>query len=274
MRYETFDIKNKYSQDYAALHLYLLDDSKEINIHKRPLILVCPGGAYAFTSDREAEIVALQFNAMGYHSAVLRYSVAPARFPAAILEVGRSVALVREHAKEWQVDTERIAVLGFSAGGHLAASYGVFWHKEFMAQELQVESDMLQPGAMILGYPVITSGEYAHQGSFQNLLGEEYENKKDAFSLENCVTEKTPKAFIWHTYEDAGVPVQNSLFLVNAMVQQGIPVEYHIFQKGPHGLALANRLTGSAAGKPERAASAWISLVHQWIENWIAEESN
>ena len=272
MRHETYDIKNSGSQEYAALHLYLLDDSKEINIHKRPMIIICPGGGYHFTSDREAEIVALQFAAMGYHTAVLRYSVEPAVFPAAILEVAKSVTLIREHAAEWFVDPEKIAVLGFSAGGHLAASYSLFWHQDWMAEKMGVEKEVLRPNAMILCYPVITSGEYAHKGSFMNLLGEDYEAKKEEFSLENCVTENAPRAFIWHTYEDKAVPIQNSLFLVNALVQHGIPVEYHIFQKGAHGLALANRLTGSVGHGPERAASAWIQLVHQWLENWLAEE--
>lgn len=272
MRYETLDIKNKYSQDYSKLTVYLLDDSREIAIHKRPMVIVCPGGGYGFTSDREAEIVALQFAAMGYHTAVLRYSVAPAVFPAAILEVGKSVALIRSHAKEWFVDADRIAIVGFSAGGHLTANYGTFWHKDFLQQELGVEKEMLRPNAMILGYPVITSGEFAHQGSFMNLLAEDYEARKEEFSLENCVTEETPRAFLWHTYEDALVPVQNSLLFVNALVAKNIPVEFHMFQKGAHGLSLANRLTGTIGLKPEGAAAAWIPLVQRWMENWIAED--
>ena len=272
MRFETYDIKNKYSQDYAKVSFYLLDDSKEIAVKKRPLVIVCPGGGYGFTSDREAEIVALQFTAMGYHAAVLRYSVAPAVFPAAILELGKTVILAKANANEWNIDAEKIAVLGFSAGGHLAASYGTFWHKEFMQQELGAEKEMLRPGAMILCYPVITSGEFAHQGSFQNLLADDYEARKEEFSLENCVTEYTPRAFVWHTYEDRLVPVQNSLLFVNALVDKKIPVEFHMFQKGAHGLSVANRMVGIDEAAPEGAAAAWISLVHRWMENWIPED--
>ncbi len=271
MRYLTFDVKNSGSQDYAALYLYLLDDSPAIAIHKRPIVLICPGGGYEHTSDREAEIVAMQFCAMGYHAAVLRYSVAPAVFPAAILEVGKSVAMIRENAAEWFVDPEKIAVLGFSAGGHLAASYCTHWNQDWMAENLEKDQETLRPNAMILGYPVITSGEFAHQGSFKNLLGEEYEAKKDSLSLENCVTDQTPKAFIWHTCEDGCVPVQNSMLLVGALLAHKIPVEYHIFEKGAHGLSLANRLTGSVGHGPERAAEEWIHLVHRWMENWVAE---
>lgn len=269
MRYLTFDVRNSESQDYAALYLYLLDDSPAIDIHKRPIVLVCPGGGYAGTSDREAEIVALQFCAMGYHAAVLRYSVAPAVFPAAILEVGKSVALIRENAGEWFVDQEKIVILGFSAGGHLAADYCTHWHQEWMAKSLSKDIQSLRPNAMILGYPVITSGEFIQKDSFQNLLGEQYETMKDKFSLEKCVTENTPKAFIWHTWEDGCVPVQNSMLFVSALLEHRIPVEYHIFERGGHGLSLVNRLTGCNGNGPERAAEEWIPLVHRWMENWI-----
>jgi len=271
MRYLTFDVRNSDSQDYATLYLYLLDDSPSISIHKRPIVLICPGGGYAGTSDREAEIVALQFCAMGYHAAVLRYSVAPAVFPAAILEVGRSVALIRENATEWFVDQEKIVILGFSAGGHLAASYCTHWHQEWMAKRLSQDSQTLWPNAMILGYPVITSGEFIQKDSFQNLLGEQYEAKKDRLSLEKCVTENTPKAFIWHTCEDGCVPVQNSLLFVSALLEHNIPVEYHIFEKGGHGLSLVNRLTECNGNGPEHAAEEWIHLAHRWMENWIEE---
>ena len=271
MKYITLDVKNKDSMEYAGLYVYLLDDSKEIHIHKRPMVIVCPGGAYAYTSDREAEIVAMQFLAMGYHSAVLRYSVAPAVFPAAVLELGSAVTQIRAHAKEWGIHPEQIVVAGFSAGGHMAASYCMFWNQEWMAQALDAEKEQLRPNAMILGYPVITSGEYAHQGSFQNLLGEGYEAKKEKFSLENHVGEQTPKAFVWHTYEDGAVPVQNSLLLVNELVKNHIQTEFHLFEKGGHGLSLANRLTNTTGHGPECAAGAWIPLVHQWMENWILQ---
>lgn len=269
MRYMTLDVKNKGSMEYAALNLYLIDDSESIHIHKRPIVVVCPGGAYSFTSDREAEIVALQFLAMGYHAAVLRYSVAPAVFPAAALELGSAVLQLRRHSEEWNIDSGRIVIAGFSAGGHMAASYCMLWHKEWMAGELGVTTEALRPNGMILGYPVITSGEYAHRDSFRNLLGKDYETKKQELSLEFCVGEQVPRTFIWHTGEDASVPVQNSLLLVNELVKNHIPTELHIFEKGGHGLALANRLTNTVGCGPECAAGAWVSLVHQWMENWL-----
>lgn len=270
MLYEKFDVRNDLSMDYAALYLYLQDHSADIAIEQRPMVIVCPGGGYAFTSDREAEAIALQFLAQGYHAAVLRYSVAPALYPAALLEVGKSVALIREHAGEWHVHPDQIVVCGFSAGGHLAGSYCMFWSEKWVAEALSRETEELRPNAMILGYPVITSGEYAHRDSFKCLLGEAYEEKQGALSLENCVNADTPRAFLWHTYEDGAVPVQNSLFLAQAMAKQHIPVELHIFEKGSHGLALANRLTQGHGGSTiEPAAAQWVELVHKWMEGWI-----
>lgn len=257
--------------EYAALYVYLLDHSDQIAVGDRPLVLVCPGGGYVMTSDREAEIIAMQYLAFGYHAAVLRYSVAPARYPAALLELAASVALIRENAAKWHVNPDALIVSGFSAGGHLAANFCTCWSEEWIADSLNVPGENLRPDAMILGYPVITAGEFAHRGSFQNLLGEAYEEKQDALSLENCVNEKTPRTFIWHTYEDGTVPVQNSLLFADALVKHHIPVEFHMFEKGGHGLALANRLTSSRPGMElEPAAASWMELAHRWIESWIS----
>ena len=169
--------------DTASLTVYLLDDSPEVAIHDRPMVITCPGGAYCSLSDREGEPVAMQFTAMGYHSAVLRYSVAPARHPAALLELGRAVATVRSHAGRWCVDGRRIAVLGFSAGGHLAALYCTQWRKPWLSECLACKSAELAPDAMILCYPVVSAGEYAHEGSFMNLLGDDWQERGCAAGL-------------------------------------------------------------------------------------------
>jgi len=270
MKYEKIDIKNQNSMDYAALYLYILDDSPEIAIKERPMVVICPGGGYEFTSDREAEIIAMQYLAMGYHAAVLRYSVAPAVYPTALLELGRAVAVIRENAADWHIDPKKIVVSGFSAGGHLAANYAMFWNRAFLSEDLGVDSAALAPNALILCYPVISSGEYAHEGSFRSLLGADYEEKKKELSLEFCVGEQVPRTFVWHTCEDDLVPVQNSLLLVNELVSHHIPTEFHLFEKGGHGLSLANRLTGSAdGGWTEAAVAVWPQLVHAWMENWV-----
>lgn len=274
MHYEEWNIKNEKSLEGTKLCLYLLEDSPELMVHERPMIIVCPGGGYAMTSDREAELVALQFTAMGYHAAVLRYSVTPAVFPTALLELGQSVLTIREHAKEWHVNPQQLVVVGFSAGGHLACSYCTFWNQKWMSDMLDTTSEQLRPNAMILGYPVITSGEYAHLDSFKNLLGEDFEEKREQMSLEHYAGSQNPRSFIWNTYEDQLVPVQNALLLASALVKHNVPTEYHMFERGEHGLSLSNRATQGIMGEyVNKEAAVWIDLVYRWLENWILEEA-
>jgi len=271
MLHVSFQIQVPGSLPGAKLVTYIQDYSDHLAIEKRPLVLICPGGGYASTSDREGESIALQFLAMGYHAAVLRYSCAPARFPAALLELAYSMALIRGNAREWHVDEEKIVVQGCSAGGHLAASLGMFWNEDFIADTLSAvspEHDVFRPDGMILCYPVITSGEYAHTGSFECLLGNRGRELSERLSLEKQVNKDTPKAFIWHTFEDQAVPVENSLLLVNALRREGISTEFHMYPKGGHGLSLANKLTDHKdGGCVQEECQSWINLAHIWMEH-------
>lgn len=267
---ETYEIRVEGSGDQARLTTYLISPSEEIEIKRRPFVLICPGGGYTFVSDREAEMFALQWNAYGFHAAVLRYSIAPAVYPTALLELGRSIQMIKEHADTWGVDLDKILLEGSSAGGHLAASFGMFWNRPFLSEKLGVASDMLRPAGMILNYPVITSGSYAHDESFQNLLGEQYEAMKEEMSLENQVSADTPPAFLWHTNEDGLVPAENSLLLALAMRKHNIPVELHLYAKGGHGLGLADERTMGAGGygiEPE--CQSWMELAYRWVKEVI-----
>ncbi len=271
----TYQIQVKGSLPEAKLVTYIQDYSDAMKMQKRPLILICPGGGYQYTSDRESESIALQFLAMGYHAAVLRYSCAPAKYPTSLLELASAMLLIRGNAEEWHVDAERIVVQGCSAGGHLAASLGIFWDEEFLAHELGLEGpdhEILRPAGMILCYPVITSGEFAHRGSFQNLLGDREEELAEKLSLEKQVSEKTPRAFIWHTFADGSVPVENSLLLVGAMRRAGIPTEFHMYPVGGHGLALATRLTETSDGRHvQEECASWVGLAETWLKHLFAE---
>lgn len=269
MIHEVVSIQVEGSSPDTKLYTYILDNSKDINPNLvRPLILICPGGGYAFTSDREAELLALQFVAKGFHAAVLRYSVAPAVYPTALLELAKSVVYLREHAKEYHIDPDKIVVEGASAGGHLAASYSCFWTKDFISETLKVDKSMFKPNGMMLLYPVITSGEFAHRGSFVNLLGSRYDELVEVMSLENCVNENTPKAFIWHTFTDGAVPVENSLYLVSSLRKNNIPTEFHMYPVGGHGLSLANELTmDSNGGAIQEECQSWIDLALTWMKH-------
>lgn len=247
---------------------YCHENSPEIDIgRKRGAVVICPGGGYEFTSDREAEPVALQFMASGYNAFVLRYSVSPARYPAALLQLSAAVSYIRSNAEKFHVDVNKIAVCGFSAGGHLAASLGVFWQEQFIAESLKIKEGANRPNALILSYPVITSGKFGHAGSFSSLLGE---NAAPGFlekmSLENQVSEKVPPAFIWHTFNDTCVPVENSLLFASALREHGIPFEMHIFPEGVHGLSLCSPETSVAECHINPHCSKWLALCKEWLD--------
>lgn len=255
-----------------TLVTYILESSASVNQgKKRPAVLICPGGGYTRTSVREAEPIAIQMNAMGFHAFILYYSCAPAVFPTPQLEAAAAMVLIREHAAEWRIIEDKVVIAGFSAGGHLAASIGTFWNQKFLYQALEVKPEQIRPDGMILCYPVITSGEYAHRGSFDSLLGDRCKEVEllEKTSLEKQVTKDTPKTFLWHTYEDASVPLENTLLFANALRKYKIPMEVHIYPRGGHGIALANEETQSMDGGntviPE--AQNWIRMVGKWIRN-------
>ncbi len=272
MQHKMIDLYSSQTKTTGHLATYILESSESVNQGKtRPAVLICPGGGYERTSVREAEPVAIQMNSMGFHAFILYYSCAPAVFPAAQLEAAEAIKLIREHAAEWRITEDKIIIAGFSAGGHLAASIGTFWNREFLYQALGAEARQIQPNGMVLCYPVITSGEYAHRRSFENLLGARCEDAEllELVSLEKQVTKDVPQTFLWHTYEDQSVPLENTLLFANALRKCQIPMEVHIYPRGGHGIALANEETQSMEGGntiiPE--AQNWIRMVGKWIRN-------
>jgi len=273
MIYKVVNLKEKFPalKNDVSLFTYVQDNSPEIAPNrKRPAVIICPGGGYAFTSDREAEPLALEFMARGYQAFVLRYSVAPAKYPTALLEVAAAFAHVRDGAEKYHVCEDAISVLGFSAGGHLAASIGTLWNNPVVSETLDIPAEKVKPNALILSYPVITSGEFAHVGSFDNLTGDDAE-LREFLSLENRVGEHTPPSFIWHTFSDTFVPVENSLLFASALRKNNVPFELHIFPDGPHGLSLANKQSISPyANMINDHAAVWIDLCDDWIKTMFS----
>ncbi|MBR3832851.1 MAG: alpha/beta hydrolase [Lachnospiraceae bacterium] len=270
MQYNVFDMSVEGSVGNPTLTTYVIDFSPALKNNDRPMIIICPGGGYSHVSDREGELLAMQFLAAGFHTAVLKYSVEPARFPTQLKELAKAVALVRSHAEEWHIIKDKIIIQGSSAGGHLAASLGCFWKQKTIFGELSHEEiDFIRPNGLILSYPVITSGEHAHVGSFQALLGDKYEEYKEVVSLELQVNENTPKTFLWHTFEDGSVPVENTLLFIQALKKQNIPFECHIYPKGIHGLSLGNELTlGVNESELQPEVTTWVELAKTFVANF------
>lgn len=252
----------------ATIETFLFKRSPEICISKRPLILICPGGGYEFLSDREGESIAFQFNSFGYHAAIINYSIKDATYPTQLLEVSAAVKYFKDNAAEYDIDPDRIAIYGASAGGHAAANYATGYFRPEVTDVLKVSPEYLRPAGMILAYPVITSGEFAHRGSFDNLLGTKKDNTEllKYVSIENRITKETPPAFIWHTFPDDCVPLQNTLLLADAMKKANVPFELHVFPTGGHGLGLATDITLSPyKSELDEGAKQWIDLCRSWL---------
>ncbi len=228
-----------------TLTTYILDTSDEMpNMKIRPAVLVCPGGGYSYCSDREAEPVAMAFLAQGYNAFVLRYSIGKgkAAFPRPLEDAEASLELIRANAEKWSIDKDKIAVIGFSAGGHLAAALATMGR--------------VRPNAAILGYACILS-------SMSEILAEPVP------SLEEYVDIKTPPAFIFASSADTVVPIENSLKFAAALNESRVRFEMHIFEKGYHGFSLANPVVCSTKGVREanRFTAGWFKMCIDWLNN-------
>lgn len=233
---------------------------------KRPCMVVCPGGGYAMCSEREAEPIALNFLPEGFNVFILTYSVAPHHFPTQLCEVAAVMELIYKNTDNWNCDTSKIAIIGFSAGGHLAAHYSTMYNCK---EVRKVFPESKPVNASVLSYPVITADpKHAHMGSFENLLGRKPQNKteEEYFSCNCQVDENTPPAFLWHTAADTCVPVANSLLYAAALAEHKVPVELHVYPFGEHGLSTCDEQTLDSTDKNAAHANAWLESVKKWLE--------
>ena len=205
-------------------------------------IVVLPGGGYSHLSEtKEGSDVAKWLNSLGITAFVLKYRLGMKYHePNQLLDAARALRTVRARAKEWNLDTNRIGILGFSAGGHLASTLSTHFDAGNAAATDAIEKVSSRPDLSILIYPVITMGEFAHGGSKKNLLGDNPTAEQvKKYSNELQVTKDTPPTFLVHTMTDATVPVENSLLYVAALRKAGVPFEFHLYEQGPHGFGLA-----------------------------------
>ena len=225
---------------------------------KRGCVIVFPGGGYAKRAPHEGEPIALMLNEIGVHAFVLNYRIAPYKHPAELEDALRAVRWVRYHAEEYGIDPDKIGVLGFSAGGHLAVSAST--HFDYgRPGGYEIDAMSSKPNAAIYCYAVCTLEKpFTHNGTRINLLGENASPELvREMSGPTSVREDMPPVFIWHTFEDTVVPVQNSLMMATALREKNIPVEMHIYPHGHHGLGLAPAFPHTAQ---------WATQLQTWLK--------
>ena len=207
-------------------------------------MVICPGGGYEYLAPHEGKDYALWLNQHGVTCFVLKYRLGlnGYHYPAEFEDVTRAMRLVRARAGEWNIDPHRIGIMGSSAGGHLASTLLTHFDSGNTNSNDPIEQHSSRPDLGILCYPVITMGEYTHQGSKKNLLGKNPSRKLiTLLSNELQVKTNTPPCFIWCTYEDKTVPMENSLMFAGALRKNHVPFDLHIYQKGGHGMGLADK---------------------------------
>ena len=241
---------------------YLQDMTMDGGIRNiRPTIIILPGGGYTMRSERERDPVALHFLSMSYNVFILDYSVnEDAGDLNPLLEISDALIRIRENAVRWMCDPTRVAVIGFSAGAHLAASIATLHNHRRVTDVQKITDGNNRADAVILAYPVITTGEFAHLGSIEKVTKND-EDLLELLSLEKQVTEDASPAFIWHTVTDSAVPVENSFLLAQAYRNANVPFELHLFESGDHGLSMCTEEVGT----PHPGVRPWVGLATNWL---------
>ncbi|MFN5440102.1 MAG: alpha/beta hydrolase [Bacteroidota bacterium] len=230
------------------------------NDDPKPCVIICPGGGYRIlASEHEGTDVAKYFNSIGIHALVLKYRIPsddhqPDKKIAPLQDAQRAVQLVREHAKDWKVDPDKVGIMGFSAGGHLASSLAVHYDDIKIKENNKIS---VRPDFQILGYPVISFSKFSHVGSRKNLLGKDStESMMNYFSNEMHVNSNTPIAFLVHAKDDKVVPIENSFIYVDALKSNGVEAELFVYETGGHGFGMINKTS----------SESWINAMKSWLQ--------
>ncbi|HMM32469.1 MAG TPA: alpha/beta hydrolase [Clostridia bacterium] len=239
------------------------------NKNKRPALLIFPGGGYEGCSPREGEPIARTFLGLGYNCFILHYSInEAAKYPSPLEDAIMAMRHIRQYAQTYNVDPQKIGVIGFSAGAHLAGMLGVAWD----AQEASVAAEKTyvsaRPDALILCYGVLCADEFTHEPSICLAAGSSVPTQKerDSLSVVKRVRSDMPPCFVFHTADDEMVPVENALEMASSLRRHNVSFELHVFYKGPHGIALASSETSCGYHQYDDAHVAqWVPLAHEWL---------
>jgi len=226
----------------------------------KPCVIICPGGGYRIlASEHEGTDVAKYFNSIGIHALVLKYRIPSDKNQidkkyAPLQDAQRAIQLVREEAKHWHVDPNKVGIMGFSAGGHLASTLAVHYDDAKIKENSKIS---LRPDFQILGYPVISFSKFSHVGSRKNLLGKDStESMMNYFSNEMHVNANAPIAFLVHAKDDKVVPIENSLIYVEALKSNGVEAELFQYETGGHGFGMVNKTS----------TDSWIAAMKLWLQ--------
>jgi acetyl esterase/lipase len=249
--------KGSSEEDIPSLQLYQSPAGKATGA----AIVVCPGGGYGRLAPHEGHDIAVWLNSVGVTALVLKYRLGPKyQHPAMMQDALRAIRIARAQAAEWKIDPNRVGIMGFSAGGHLASTAATHFDAGDPNASDPVEKLSSRPDVAILCYPVVTMTDpFAHKGSRRNLLGDNPSPQlNDLMSNERQVTDRTPPTFFFHTTDDAGVPVENSLMFAAALRQKKVPYELHVYEHGRHGVGLAPN---------DPALGTWPKLLENWLRS-------
>ena len=254
-------------RENVYLEAYIAD---KLDKFERKAMLVIPGGGYSCVcSDREGEPIAQAFIPYGYNAFVLHYTVDKKHpFPTQLIEVAKAIKHIKDNSEEYGICRDKVFVVGFSAGGHLAGCSGILWKHPAIYEKVSMPYGYNKPAGVILMYPVVSPAY--HGFSFHNLLCQEKptDSELEAVSLEKHVDADSVPAFIFHTSNDAVVNVKNSLCLASAYSDAGIQFELHIYPDAPHGIALANHITDcNQTHWNDPAMAEWVRMAAYWAEN-------
>lgn len=248
--------KGDAEEDIPTLGLYPASAARSTGA----TIVVCPGGGYRnLAMDHEGDQVARWLNSFGISAFVLKYRLGPKyNHPVELGDAQRALRYVRHNAAKFQIEANRVGIMGFSAGGHLASTAATHFDKGNPTASDPIDRQPSRPDFAVLGYPVISfTTDYTHQGSKRNLLGENPDPKLvELLSNELQVTAETPPTFLFHTNEDTGVPPENSVLFYLALRKAGVPAELHIYERGRHGVGLA---------PTDKVLSSWPARLADWL---------
>ena len=246
--------------------IHSTNGSPEMIQHLHPAIIICPGGGYKMVSAREAEPVAEPYFAAGFNVFILTYSVGEkAGNFEPLSQLALTIAHIRKYSEQLHTEKNQIAVCGFSAGGHLAASLGTLFNEEDFLRVFSSKCD-IRPDAMVLSYPVITADEFAHVGSIEKVSLDRVGGERYCwFGLDRHVDGQTPPTFLWHTAEDQTVPVENSLKFAMALSNSKVPFELHVFPEGRHGMSVCTK----AVGSEDPYNARWVELSILWLKKTL-----